>query len=57
MKTIMNQIFDEERVLYGAKNITVTGCKFDGPANDESAFKEGRNLTVRDCFFNLRYPF
>lgn len=57
MKTIMNQIFDEERALYGEKDITVTGCKFDGPADGESAFKEGRNLTVRNSFFNLRYPF
>jgi len=57
MKSISNQTFDEERALYGAKDITVTGCKFDGPADGESSFKEGQNITVSDCFFNLRYPF
>jgi hypothetical protein len=35
----------------------VTGCRFDGPADGESALKESRNILVKDCFFNLRYPF
>ena len=57
MTTITDQIFDEERALYGLMDILVKNCTFDGPANGESAFKEGRNLTVDNCFFNLRYPF
>ena len=57
MKIITNKTFDEERALYGAQNIMVKGCAFDGPADGESAFKEGRNVTVDRCFFNLRYPF
>lgn len=57
MKTITNKTFDEERALYGAQDIAVKNCSFDGPADGESAFKECREITVCDCFFNLRYPF
>ncbi|MDE6726212.1 MAG: DUF3737 family protein [Ruminiclostridium sp.] len=57
MGIIRNQTFDEERALYGQHNIVVQSCKFDGPADGESAFKECGNVEVKDCFFNLRYPF
>ena len=57
MKTIMNQTFDEERALYGSKDVEVVDCRFDGPADGESAFKECSDITVKDCYFNLRYPF
>ena len=57
MKTVVNQSFDEERALYGAEDIVVSECKFDGPADGESAFKEARDIQVNRCFFNLRYPF
>lgn len=57
MKTILNRSFDEERALYGERDITVQNCKFDGPADGESAFKECGNITAENCFFNLRYPF
>ena len=57
MKTIMNQTFDEERALYGSKDVEVVDCRFDGPADGESAFKECRDIAVKDCYFNLRYPF
>lgn len=57
MKEIRNQTFDEERALYGQRDVLVADCRFDGPADGESAFKEGKNLQVEDCFFNLRYPF
>ena len=52
-----NKTYDEERALYALKDSTVKNCKFDGPADGESAFKECRNITVEDCYFNLRYPF
>ena len=52
-----NQQFDEERVLYGSRDVEVTSCRFDGPADGESAFKECWGVTVRDSYFNLRYPF
>ncbi len=54
---IQNQKYDEERALYGVKDIHVKNCEFDGPADGESAFKEGENIIVEDCYFNLRYPF
>lgn len=54
---IDNQTFDEERALYGKKNILVRQCKLDGPADGESAFKECQDIVVEDTYFNLRYPF
>ncbi len=57
MNVFKNQTYDEERAFYGSENIYVEGCAFDGPADGESAFKECKNVSVKDCFFNLRYPF
>lgn len=57
MKKVENQVFDQERALYGSRDLEVVNCRFDGPADGESAFKECRNVTAKDCFFNLRYPF
>ena len=57
MQKIENQKFDEERALYGSRGIEATGCCFDGPADGESAFKESRDISIKECFFNLRYPF
>ena len=54
---ISGQTFDEERALYGRDGIVVEDCRFDGPADGESAFKEGKNIEVKNSFFNLRYPF
>ena len=54
---IKNQTFDQERALYGLKDLTVKNCRFDGSADGESAFKECRNIDVAGCFMNLRYPF
>ncbi len=52
-----DETFDEERALYGAEDIEVIRCRFDGPADGESAMKEGCDISVSDSFFNLRYPF
>ena len=57
MQTITKKTFDEERALYGSKDVEAVSCRFDGPADGESAFKECSGISVRDCFFNLRYPF
>jgi hypothetical protein len=54
---ISGQTFDEERALYGSNGLVVKDCKFDGPADGESAFKESKNIEVMDSYFNLRYPF
>ena len=57
MTIIEKQTFDGERALYGAKDLVVTQCRFDGPADGESALKEAANIETNKCFFNLRYPF
>ena len=57
MKVIENKTFDMERALYGSRGIAAKNCRFDGPADGESAFKESRDIEVENCFFNLRYPF
>ena len=54
---LKNETFDEERALYGSDGIEIENCRFDGPADGESALKESRNIKVRDSYFNLRYPF
>lgn len=56
-RVISNQTFDAERALYGSDGLLVKNCRFDGPADGESAFKESRNVVAQDCFYNLRYPF
>ncbi len=56
-KRIENETFDEERALYGSDRVEAIRCRFDGPADGESAFKESRRVRTQDCFFNLRYPF
>jgi len=57
METIRGQRFDQERALYGKQDLCVMDCAFEGPADGESAFKEGRNIRVENSFFDLRYPF
>ena len=55
-QTIHSQRFDEERALYNLRDTLVKDCKFEGPADGESAFKEARNIAIKDCSFSLRYP-
>ena len=57
LEIIRDKTYDEERALYGSRDIEVVSCRFDGPADGESAFKESKNVVARDCYFNLRYPF
>ncbi|HJA29288.1 MAG TPA: DUF3737 family protein [Candidatus Olsenella pullicola] len=56
-KIVENKTFDGERALYGERDLVVRNCRFDGPADGESAFKECDNVTVEGAFMNLRYPF
>jgi len=53
---ILEQIYDEERALYGLRNTDVIGCRFEGLADGESALKECRGITAQHCKFSLRYP-
>ena len=57
MTTIQNQVFDQERALYGSIGLEAINCRFEGPADGESAFKESRDIVADHCYFNLRYPF
>ena len=56
-RTVSGLTSDEERALYGSENLTVENCRFEGPADGESALKESRNCTVNGSLFALRYPF
>ena len=56
-KLICDKQFDEERALYGISDTKVHNCRFDGPLDGESAFKECSDIVVDNCYFNLRYPF
>ena len=55
--TIENKTYDEERALYESHGVKAVNCRFDGPADGESAFKESSDIEAEGCFFNLRYPF
>ena len=37
MQIIQNQTFDQERAFYGAKDTIAENCRFDGPADGQSA--------------------
>ncbi len=56
MRIIENQIFPNERDLYGADGVRLINCSFDGAEDGESALKEARNIELRSCYMNLRYP-
>ena len=49
--------YDAERAFYGEKDIKVSECRIDGPADGESAFKECAKVRVERTYLNLRYPF
>lgn len=51
-----NLKLDEERALYGVEDAEIIGCRFEGPADGESAMKETRRLKVENCLMDLRYP-
>lgn len=57
MREFANQNYDQERAFYGEKEIFVHNCRFAGPADGESAFKECADVRVAECQFDLRYPF
>lgn len=57
IKRYENKTFDEERALYSLNGAEVVNCTFAGPADGESALKECRDITVKNCAFSLRYPF
>lgn len=56
MHLISHLTMDEERALYALKDAKVEKCRFEGPADGESALKECRRVVIEDCDFALRYP-
>lgn len=56
MTEYKNKTYDEERALYGVHGAIIENCRFDGPADGESALKETGELTINNCDFLLRYP-
>lgn len=39
MTTIQNQTFDQERALYGSRDLLVRNCSFNGPADGEALLR------------------
>ena len=56
MTIIENKNFQNERALYGANEVELKNCTFQGEEDGESALKEARNVSLKDCFMDLRYP-
>lgn len=56
LKTFENQTTDLERAYYNSEKTLFKNCRFDGPADGESALKESKDIVIRDSYFNLRYP-
>ena len=56
MKLIKDERFGLERALYNSKNISLENCRFEGIEDGESALKECSNITLNDCYMDLRYP-
>lgn len=54
--TIEGLVTDEERALYNICDCQIDNCVFAGVADGESALKECRNISVKNCSFSLRYP-
>lgn len=52
-----NMTFGEERALYGVCGALVEDCRIEGEEDGESFLKESKDIAVRRCRFDLRYPF
>lgn len=57
MQLIKNQTMDQERALYAVHDAIIRDCRFEGPADGESALKECRDIRAEHCHMALRYPF
>ena len=51
MTLITDLTTDEERALYGSKDLELKNCAFDGPADGESAIKECSNIKAENIFY------
>lgn len=55
-KIIEGAVSGEERAFYGLSDTSFVRCRIEGAEDGESAFKECRNIALRDCVMALRYP-
>ncbi|MBE6136877.1 MAG: DUF3737 family protein [Erysipelotrichaceae bacterium] len=56
MKEIKDKSFQEERALYNSANLKIINCRFEGEEDGESALKESCDITMDNCYMDLRYP-
>ena len=56
MLTIEKKIYNEERSLYGIKDVLIKDCSFISSIG-ESPLKECQRISVQNSFFSIRYPF
>lgn len=56
MNYIKGKTYQQERALYNIKDTVVENCRFAGEEDGESFLKECQNITVKNCFMDLRYP-
>ena len=56
-KLIKNETRDEERAYYASFDTEFENITISGPADGESAWKESKNIIVRNSTMGLRYPF
>ena len=46
MQEFIGIVTDDERAMYGLEGARIEGCRFEGPADGESALKECRDIRV-----------
>lgn len=56
LKKYVNQNFPNERDLYNSHNVELENCTFSGVEDGESALKESSQITMNNCYMDLRYP-
>lgn len=56
MKIIKDKTFSEERALYNTCDAIVENCRFEGEEDGESFLKQCKNIVVKGCYMDLRYP-
>lgn len=56
--SILQKVYPFHDSCFSAMFLTSpSDCKFDGPADEETVFKEGQNITVSRSFFDPHYLF
>lgn len=53
---IIDKTYECERALYNIEDTDLIKCHFMGPLDGESPLKECRNLHLKNCTLDLRYP-